>query len=72
MRYSECPNCEGSVKINGSPHVGQGVVCNFCSTKLTIVWLDPIELDWNFDESYNDGYDSEEEELAYEDGYDED
>lgn len=68
MRYAECPNCEGMVNISGSPKVGQEVTCKFCDTKLAIVWLDPLELDWQFDESIDEDYGYEdEEEYDYED-----
>ena len=67
MRYAECPNCEGMVNISGNPRVGQEVVCKFCDTKLTIVWLDPLELDWQFEDADDDyEFEEEDEELDYE------
>jgi lysine biosynthesis protein LysW len=44
--------------------MGQRVKCGACGTELEVVWLDPVELDWPYDE------DDEEFDEEYEDTVD--
>jgi len=48
--------------------MGSQVTCPECDAELEVVWLDPIELDWPFDdEDYDDDddyyYDDEDEDY---------
>jgi lysine biosynthesis protein LysW len=43
--FAACPNCCTNIKIE-SPEIGQRIVCPDCQKKLVIVWLFPIELDF--------------------------
>lgn len=43
--FASCPNCCTNIKIE-RPEIGQKVVCPDCFKNLVIVWLFPIELDF--------------------------
>ncbi len=63
-----CPECDAKVNVK-SPRVGQIVTCRHCDTRLEIVDLKPLELDWTFEDDFDD-FDFEDEDLeneAYED-----
>jgi len=45
--------------------MGKRVVCPVCHTELEVVWLDPVELDWPYDDDEDD-YD-EYEDSDYDD-----
>jgi hypothetical protein len=36
--------------------MGQRLTCRSCNTEVEVVWLDPVELDWPYDD---DGVDDE-------------
>ena len=70
MAKAECPACEARVNVGGKPHMGQRVKCPSCATELEVVWLDPVELDWPYDDDDEDfdeydAYDSNYEEERY-------
>ncbi len=58
-----CPECDASLRLK-SVRLGQQITCRECGTSLEIVELDPIELDWVFDEALED-----EKEEEYEPRY---
>ena len=51
MPYADCPECAESVYVPGPAHVGQQVVCEACGTELAVASVDPLELDWPWDET---------------------
>ena len=57
----ECISCGAEIKIPGTPKMGLLVTCKSCDAELEVVWLDPLELDWPFDED-----DYEEDDYYYE------
>ena len=64
MNEPLCPSCGEVVKVASSARIGSEVSCASCNTKLEVVWLDPIELDWPLDdeeleEEYSSFYDEE-------------
>ena len=71
MAYADCPSCDSNVNVGGHPRMGQKVVCQTCDASLEVVWLDPLELDWVYDEDedyYDEEYDEDEsdyEEMRY-------
>jgi lysine biosynthesis protein LysW len=65
MTKADCPSCEAKVNVGSSPKMGKRVVCPVCHTELEIVWLDPVELDWPYDDD-EDEYD-EYEDSDYDD-----
>ncbi|MBN1641067.1 MAG: lysine biosynthesis protein LysW [Anaerolineae bacterium] len=54
-----CPDCGEEITLHGNVRLGQEVVCPHCDAELEVVEIDPLELDW----AYDDGdYEDEEEE----------
>jgi lysine biosynthesis protein LysW len=42
-----------------NPKMGQPVLCSACGARLEVVWLDPVELDWPFDDDEGDELDED-------------
>lgn len=66
MAFAECISCGADIKLSSQPKMGLQVVCPECSAELEVVWLDPVELDWPFDEEdyeEDEEYDYEEEDY---------
>jgi lysine biosynthesis protein LysW len=64
MVKAECPACNSNVNLGAKPKMGQRVKCNSCNTELEVVWLDPVELDWPYDEDdddFEDDYNDDED-----------
>jgi lysine biosynthesis protein LysW len=53
-----CPDCEERIVLNGHTKVGQKLACPHCRAELEVIGIDPLELDWVYDWSY-DGDDDE-------------
>jgi lysine biosynthesis protein LysW len=63
MPTSICPECHEEVYVDAESEQGDGVSCDECGARLTIVGLDPIELDLKDDTdadelSHRDDFDS--------------
>lgn len=56
MTIVECISCGSEIRFSAQPNMGQSVTCADCDSELEVVWLDPVELDWPFDE---DDYDDD-------------
>lgn len=52
-----CPDCGEKIAIRGTIRIGQEVICPNCDAELEIVETEPVELDW----AYEDDWDDEEE-----------
>ena len=68
MTFAECISCGSEVKFSVQPKMGQLVTCPDCSADLEVVWLDPVELDWPFDDEDfedDDEYDYDYDEEDY-------
>ncbi len=67
-----CPECDAKVSVN-SPKIGQVIVCRVCETRLEVIDINPLELDWAFDDDLDDEFDDlefvvdAEDEHLYED-----
>lgn len=48
-----CPECDAKINVK-SPKLGQIVTCRVCDTRLEVVDLKPLELDWVFEDDYDD------------------
>lgn len=59
-----CPACNGKVNTGPKPRMGQRLKCGKCGTELEVVWLEPVEVDWPYDE---DDYDDDEDEYDEDD-----
>jgi alpha-aminoadipate/glutamate carrier protein LysW len=60
MPTSNCPECEEEVYVDADAEQGDTVSCDECGSSLTVVGLDPIELDLR-DEDVEEVLDDEEE-----------
>jgi lysine biosynthesis protein LysW len=56
---ADCPSCDAQVNVGSKPRMGQFITCPNCRTKLEITWLDPVELDWPYDEDDYDDFDDD-------------
>jgi len=65
MPTATCPECQEEVYVDADCEQGDEISCDECGSNLTVVGLDPIEVDLTSDEDgdSDDGYDD--------DGYDE-
>lgn len=59
MPYAICPECDEDVYLRSIPGVGDFVHCPSCETRLEVVGVNPLELDWPWGDD-----DDEEEELG--------
>jgi alpha-aminoadipate carrier protein LysW len=60
MPTANCPECEEEVYVDADAEQGDTVSCDECGSSLTVVGLDPIELDLR-DEDVEEVLDDEEE-----------
>jgi alpha-aminoadipate carrier protein LysW len=58
MISADCISCGAEIKISAQLRMGLPVTCPDCDAELEVVWLDPVELDWPFDE---EDYEDDEE-----------
>ena len=62
MLVTKCPLCGEKVKVGTKPWIGQEVECPACDAVLEVVGLNPVSLDWPYDdEGYDDEADYDEE-----------
>jgi len=66
MTIVECISCGSEIRFSKEPSMGALVTCSDCDAQLEVVWLDPIELDWPFDE---DDYDEDEDNYYDDEDY---
>lgn len=64
MPTSICPECSEEVFVDAETEQGDSVSCDECGSRLTIVGLDPIELDLK-DESDEEAYKGSDEFGSY-------
>jgi len=70
MAIATCIECDEEIEINGRPRLAQKVICPNCSAALEIASLNPLELDWAYeddDDDWDDDDFGDEEELGFED-----
>lgn len=49
-----CPGCDNRINFRARPKLGQRVTCAECESELVVIDLDPIELDWPFEDEDDD------------------
>ena len=59
MASAYCPECDGSITVNPHAVVGQKLGCPHCEAELEVIGVDPLELDWGYDWSWEDEEDDE-------------
>ena len=45
MPFATCPECATEIQVDEDVDKGETMFCEECETKLTVVGLDPIEVD---------------------------
>lgn len=68
MVTADCPACGATVRLLTKPKMGQRASCSACKAELEVVWLEPVELDWPYDED-EDSLDDLEEDFDEDDDY---
>ena len=72
MAIVSCVECDEELEINGSPRLGQKVVCPNCGAALEVASVNPLELDWAYeDEGWDedDDFVDDEEDLLEDDDF---
>jgi lysine biosynthesis protein LysW len=67
MPKTQCPNCEDSINFSNQPRIGQKLTCPHCGEVLEVLDLDPIELDFVYEEYEDDYGDQDYGDEEYED-----
>ena len=70
MAMATCIECDEEIEINGRPRLAQKVICPNCSAALEVASLNPLELDWAYEDDDDDWDDDDlgDEELGFEEG----
>lgn len=63
-----CPACGTKMRFHEALQLGQFVVCLECGTELEVIGLNPVRLDWAFEEPIED----EDWESDWEDDWEDD
>jgi lysine biosynthesis protein LysW len=63
MPYAACPGCDQNILLRRTIKLGDVVYCDNCEADLEIVNVNPVELDWPWEEDETeDDFDTEDEE----------
>lgn len=54
MPLAECPSCDARIRVSNPTKLGKRVTCPSCGDLLEVVELEPIELDWIYDDDDDD------------------
>ncbi len=52
VHQGACPECDGEVPVSEAPRINQRICCPHCNSRLVVIGVKPIELDWAFAEPY--------------------
>lgn len=73
MSLAVCPSCGETMRLAEKPKLGEKITCPECGEVLEVVELNPVELDWAFDDDeYYDDYDDDDDYDDYDDDDDDD
>ena len=65
MPTTNCPECDEEVYVDADSEQGDTVTCDECGSTLTVVGLDPIEVDLKDEtedeDDLGDGFDSDDD-----------
>ncbi|NLT72607.1 MAG: hypothetical protein GXX94_00225 [Chloroflexi bacterium] len=63
MPYAACPGCDQNIFLKPNYKLGDIVYCDNCEADLEIVSVNPLELDWPWEEDESeDEFDDESDE----------
>jgi lysine biosynthesis protein LysW len=51
---ADCPSCDYKINFGGQARMGQRLTCPSCRVELEVIWLDPVELDFIYDDEDED------------------
>lgn len=54
MALATCIECDEEIEINGRPRLGQKVTCPNCGAELEVASINPLELDWAYEDDADD------------------
>lgn len=54
---AECPDCGDMITLKTEPRIGGRMSCPFCRTELEVIDIDPLELDWAYDDPGDEDWD---------------
>lgn len=60
MAVATCIECDEEIEISGRLRLGQKVICPNCAASLEIASLNPLELDWAYEDD-NDDWDDDDD-----------
>ena len=55
----DCPDCGADFSLYGTVKMGKEVRCPECGAELEVIGTDPVELDWRYDDDYEDDEDED-------------
>ena len=64
MATTYCPDCDNKIVVNPHPVLGQKLTCANCDAELEVISVDPLEVDWVYDWSWDeedDDYDEDDD-----------
>jgi lysine biosynthesis protein LysW len=56
MATAFCPSCDEEIKFAKTPKIGHTLTCPHCGEDLEVIDTNPIELDWAYDDEFEDDY----------------
>jgi lysine biosynthesis protein LysW len=54
MPSTYCPDCGSKITLNPHPVLGKKLTCPECDTELEVISVDPLDLDWAYDYSWDE------------------
>ena len=57
-----CPDCAERIVLRNTIHVGLEVTCPHCDAILEVIDTEPLELDWAYEDDWDDEDEDEEDE----------
>lgn len=67
MMIAQCVECDENIELGSQVRVGAKLTCHHCGARLEVVGLDPVEVDWAYDDEDDDDWDLEEDDLGDDD-----
>ncbi|KAA3660179.1 MAG: hypothetical protein DWQ04_20165 [Chloroflexi bacterium] len=54
LQSASCPACGSRLRFKYPLQLGEFVVCDECDTELEVLTINPLKLDWAYDDPYED------------------